>query len=262
MLYLLFCMLLQAEPLKVPHLKDETTLIRVKAEPLAYAEKVITVSGVIEIDDYYNFSYSDCEKTHISFEFREVGATTDDLGQRLHVYALRSPMWLAVVDLLAEQSEQAASRQQPMLARVKVKLNGQAFARDKQWNMVEAVDIQFAEDRLTKWSEWTGEINRQQEAKAQADAIAAKEKMASEKVANAAKAKAELDAIELKKWRVWKISGKDVTAKYSGINSGFVKVVDKDGTAHKIPVDKLTKDEQEWLKSKPWLPMKVPAKKK
>ena len=140
-------------------------------------------------------------------------------------------------------------------------MNERAYKSSGQWDLLDAIDVQFVNEKRTGWGPWFGDIEREQEAKDAALAKAAKARRDAFAAEVAAKEKVAADALEKLKWRTWQIGGKGVVAKYNGINAGQLKLLTENGTAHKLPVDKLTKDEQEWLARKPWLPKKtIPLK--
>lgn len=59
---------------------------------------------------------------------------------------------------------------------------------------------------------------------------------------------------EAARWRTWTDpKGAQIRAKFSGVLSGSVNLVKEDGTKFSIPLDKLPKEEQEWIKNKKWM---------
>lgn len=62
--------------------------------------------------------------------------------------------------------------------------------------------------------------------------------------------------IEAAMWRTWRIAGKDVRAKYNGTTSGTVHVILEDGTASRLPLARLPKEQQEWIKAEAWIKSK------
>ena len=100
--------------------------------------------------------------------------------------------------------------------------------------------------------------------KAEADKKAADEKAEADKKAAAAKAaadkkaaeeKAEADrkaAIEEAKWHTWTDSmGKYKTkAMFGGMAGGKVKLIKKDGSTVRLPFEKLSEEDQQWIKNK------------
>ena len=58
------------------------------------------------------------------------------------------------------------------------------------------------------------------------------------------------DTIEAAKWRTWTDSTGQhkVEAKFSGAAFGTVKLTKRDGTAVKVPFDKLSDEDREWIK--------------
>lgn len=85
-------------------------------------------------------------------------------------------------------------------------------------------------------------------------------KILSEQAALVAERKAKADAkrqhqaeIEKTYWRTWtSAGGKHTTeAKYSGVSSGVVTLTKKDGTVSKVPIEKLSESDRDWIKNHP-----------
>ena len=53
------------------------------------------------------------------------------------------------------------------------------------------------------------------------------------------------------KWRTWTdSSGEKFEATFGGLIAGMVKLIKRDGTAIKIPLDDLSDDDNEWIKNR------------
>ena len=98
---------------------------------------------------------------------------------------------------------------------------------------------------------WTpAEIEAAKKAAAeQAKAEAAKEKAAAEQAKAEAAKKA---AAEKSKWRTWTdASGEHkIEAKYGGVVAGKVKLIKQDGTTIMVPLEKLSDEDQKWIKNR------------
>jgi SLA1 homology domain 1, SHD1 len=60
--------------------------------------------------------------------------------------------------------------------------------------------------------------------------------------------------IDEKKWHTWTdANGKHTTeAKFSGVASGTVTLIKRDGTSVKVPLEKLSTEDQEWIAGRKW----------
>lgn len=139
---------------KIPREPSDTSLIRIKADPEKCFSEELKIVGGIQISDYYNYGYENTEKLFHSISFREAGKTFgDSLGDRAYIYMPRK-FAKDVVDRLVEASEDGDGDHILLLARVKVKLNRFRYFPGKQWNMLEAKDVQFFDRKTGKWGEW------------------------------------------------------------------------------------------------------------
>lgn len=235
----------------VPHQKDETSLVRIKADPTKFLNKEVVICGGISVSDLYFGSYREAKETHFCFEFTEVGATFNDVRRDTCYLYLSKEAGEAIVDALLTKAESNKGNNLKSLARVKVYLSKSRYAADESWDYLEVIDVQFCEKDIKSWMPWILENERKQAG----DAKAAKQAA----LADAAKAKkAQFQntqkAQSAAKWRTWTdTKGKKIKAQYSGINSGKVNLIAEDGTAFKLLLEDLPKEEQEWIKQKPWL---------
>jgi Ni/Co efflux regulator RcnB len=99
----------------------------------------------------------------------------------------------------------------------------------------------------------TGE--RQDEYAAQAkqgEVVQAAQQQQAESRAKARKERQE--AVESAKWRTWTDSSGEhqIEAKFEGISNGKVKLVNRDGSTVRLPLEKLSNDDQTWIKEKGW----------
>lgn len=246
----------QAAP-KIPHLDGETRLLRVKANPDKYLGKTFVICGGLQVSDYYNYSYRDQEKSFYSLGFVEAGETFNDFGDHCQLYmsktAISKELSESIIETVTKAEE--AKRNTHKLARLKVAINPVAFSRDKQWDMLEVMDIQFINKDKTGWSPWIFE-EFVKAARAKEDAEN-KAEMAKKAEAEAAQLRQE-KAREKAQWREWSDpDGGKVYAKYSGSVAGTVKLTKRDGSTVKIPFKKLPEEEQQWIEKKLWLKAEV-----
>ncbi|MEI8373518.1 MAG: SHD1 domain-containing protein [Planctomycetota bacterium] len=60
-------------------------------------------------------------------------------------------------------------------------------------------------------------------------------------------------AEEAAKWRTWTdLKGRTIDAKFGGMIAGKVKLVKKDGSTVEILTEKLSDENQEWIKKRSW----------
>ena len=244
----------QAEDAKVPHEDDEIRLVRIKANPEEYAGKEFIICGGLEINDSYYGGYRDAKDSHYSLYFREIGETQTDLSiDSCRLYLSKkdgSPIVDAIADF-AEQNRKKGVRFYK-LARVKATILPRIFHRndDKPWNLMEVVDVQFIEKDFSGWKPWEIETREKERRARENDA---RRKLAAKRDAEKEAAQKEKEAAEALKWREWTDDkGIKFKAKFSGVTSGQVKLVKEDGSAVKLALDKLPKEEQDWIKEKKW----------
>lgn len=249
MLFLVASLLiLQSE--QVPHLKDEMSIQRIKADPVKMADKEIVICGLAGISQVYSYGYTHFDLSHHAFVFRETGATIADISREEIYLYLERVRADDIIERFADELE--AHPDAPfLLVRAKVKLHPVRYFHGKQWNMLELLDIQFHNNKeQTKWEPWVNETKDHEIArkKALADKDMADKDAAIEKAAKDDEA-----AKEAARWRLWTGSdGKDFKARYQGINSGFVKLQKEDKSSVKLKVSDLPKDQQDWLKERRW----------
>lgn len=262
---LLLSLLPGADPgFKIPHLKDETALVRIKGDAPTYIAKEFIICGDLQIDDYYNYGYRKMQDDFHSLKFREVGATSKDVSlERCYLYMERLEEFKPVIDRLAKESARGKDKNffgLHSLARIRVTLHPDAYEKGKQWNMLEVVDVQFSTPDHQKWESWVIDVAKQREEKKAAEAEKAqrlKAKREEERKKQAAEAEAAEERaaeFESKRWRTFKNpDGKEIKARYQSITDGNVKFIDENGKSFKLPLAKLSKEEQAWIKQKPWI---------
>ena len=252
----------------IPHGKDETTIVRIQADPHKHVGKDIVICGGIAVSDYYNHAYGAADKTHYSIRFREVGKTFEDIrGEPCYLYLKKDTGKKAMDDLLA-RSEDVGDPSILHVARISVYLDKRRFEKGKQWNMMEVIDIQFLGPEGL-WKPWIVEPDKAAQAKKARDSadvkayFEGKAKLAAEeaetaRLVAAALRRAKFEALQ---WRDWiSPTGQKIEVKYGGINSGQLKLITRKGVIFKVPVNKLSKEELEWIQQKPWVGPKATKK--
>lgn len=163
---------------KIPYRGDETPLVRVKANPEKYLGKTFVICGGLALRNYYNYSYENAENTFYSLSLHETGKDTASVGrssERADLY-LSKRIGAAIVDTLTkfEEENKSGKKKNLKLARVEVTLVPSKYAKDKEWNMMEVIDVQFVEKDYKGWQPWIIEKEREEEMsrrKAQRNAI-------------------------------------------------------------------------------------------
>ncbi len=224
---------------KVPHSKDETSLVAIKANPEKFVGTTFILCGGIKVDDYYNFAYLNSQDTHYSLDFVEVGEdTATTTGKRAHLYFPKK-IGAALIDLAVKFEKEHHGEH--YLMRIRATLDRDAFARDKQWDTMEMLDWQFVTKDYTDWQPWALQKIRD-------DKAAEVTKAAEERKAKLATAKA---ADEAAKWRTWTDSkGKQYDAKFGGVAFGKVTLVNRDGSSVHLPLTDLSADDRAWIKNR------------
>jgi hypothetical protein len=166
----------QAEKTKVPHKNDELPLVRLKASPEKHAGKPVIICGTVSIEDDYDFAYSDAKRTHFSLRFEESGATLRESGENCYLYLQRQEGKAIVEHLTQEAEKKKGGRRSRTLVRAKVVLLPEVFERDKKWDNLEVLDVQFIDDEFKDWLPWTLQAERDAEENRAAAAAAERKK--------------------------------------------------------------------------------------
>jgi hypothetical protein len=89
------------------------------------------------------------------------------------------------------------------------------------------------------------------EEKARTERLAVEEKARTERLAVEEKAKeAAKAADEAARWRTWTQSGEQFEARFGGLVAGKVRLVKKDGTTIRVPLDELSDEDREWIQNR------------
>jgi hypothetical protein len=230
------------KPIKL--MGDETTLVHVKADPQSYVGKQLIMTGGIQVSDYYNYGYMDEKDLYYSFDFREA-VTPTKLGESCHLYLRRQNGKTISDTIVAKLATEGSAKM--VRVRVKAAFDPEHFEGDgqKQWDMMELLDVQFSAPEGNDWKPWTLESQRQAAAetamRVKQDAL--DEKREKEKVREQERA-----ALT----RSWTdTSGKfSVTAEYSGTAGDKVLLKKENGEVVKIPLDKLSELDRKWLEDR------------
>lgn len=241
----MLCMNMEAwaEPPTYKVLGDETNLVTVKSSPQDYFRKPIFLMGKIAIDDYYNYAYDKAKDTHYSLSFHQlvksvpVGVKVDlseYFGEDIHLYLSRAE-GKQIADTII-QSTQKDGTTPYKIARVKVALQHRDSG-ELQWDFMELLDIQFA-DENKEWQGWAlaGAKEKQQKITAENDKKQAE--MAAE----------ERQALDARRTRTWKDSGKPFVGKFVGMEGGTVTIETEKRTL-RVPLFRLSKEDRDWVRN-------------
>jgi hypothetical protein len=225
---------------KVPHQADEIPLARLKANAERYAGKTFIICGGIELDDYYNYAYRGQEDIHQSLRFFEAGETSVfPHGEVAHLYLVKK-YGDKIMDIVMKKAEEGRGEQAiSILVRAKVALT--RGWNDRQWDLLELIDIQRVSEDKTGWGPWIEESAR--------SAKAVVEKAEQERADESKRKQAEARAPKFRTWT--DASGEHkTTAKLKTAAAGNVKLEKEDGTVVTVPVDTLSEEDQEYLKQR------------
>ena len=241
--------LAQVEPLKIAHTDDETSLVRVKADPTKFFADQFIISGIGTIDDYYNYGYRGSKLSHTNIEFVELGDDTSTRGESAHLYAHRIRCKEAI-NQLVETLEKNKGKVSARLMRVKVAIAPDKFYDGERWDMLEVKDIQFAVPNTNpvQWQPWIVEAVEKKQRVLEDEMYKARD----EAMAKAAAAEKEKRDAKLPQLREWADdSGKfNVKAKFAGVIGGKVRLRKEDGSIVSVTISKLRKVDQDYVKSR------------
>lgn len=122
---------------------DETSIVRIKADPDLARDKIVVIAGYVTIDDYYSDAHPNQERTHQSVRFVEFLEPTGDELEAAHLYLARD-----VFKRPMESIRDAAAKKKCRIARVEVML------LDDEWDMLEVLDIQLYDKVAKRWEPW------------------------------------------------------------------------------------------------------------
>ena len=231
----------------IPRVGDETSVAEIKARPENYVGKTVILCGGVRIRDVFPDPLPGMPYTrdrYCNLGFYELGKDTHTFGSE-DAIALYLPRQSGgpIIDSQAEfeKKDDLRATKGVRVARVKAVISPDFWSHARIWRFMDVVDVQFCKADVSGWQPWVLE-----------DA-AAKTRAIAEKEAEAAK-KAEADrkaAEEAAKWRTWTdASGKHkIEAEYGGVIAGKVKLTKRDGTVTKIPLEALSKEDQQWIKT-------------
>lgn len=231
---------------KIPYPGGETPLVRIKAAPEKFLDKIVIIGGAITISDYYNFGYS--SNAFMNLDFQEATTWSNETkGERAYLY-LRKGNAKALESLLKFQESHRDSNP-AKVARLKVFLPSRNYRNETPWNFLEVVDIQLILPGGKEWGPW---LIAKQMADDEDRNRNEKLKMAQEeerlKKEQAQKSAAE----EAARWRVWTDSeGKYSTkARFSGVINGKVQLKKENGKMISVQLEQLSKEDRDWIKDR------------
>jgi hypothetical protein len=224
--------------------------VRIKANPEQYVGKEFIICGGLRLSDYYNFSYSNAHDSHYSLRLNEAGKDTTTIGTQVSLYLSKS-VGVPIVDDLThwEEGNRGSGGDRLKLARVRATLVPSIYVHDKQWDMMEVLDVQFVKEDWKSWKPWFLEGIRQAEQDRLAEQAKERKRLADAKrQAN----KERQAAAEAAKWRTWTDStGTHKTeAKFGGMAFGKVKLIKRDGSTVQVPIEKLSDEDQQWIEKR------------
>ena len=138
----------------------------------------------------------------------------------------------------------------PLLVRMESNHFAPESASDLKWDFIAVLDLQSAGTNAKEWGPWVIEKRINEEAKIECEQEAAERQARKEREEAQAKAEKEREAaIEAAKWRTWTdASGKHkIEATFGGMISGKVKLIERDGSAVRLPLEKLSDSDQKWI---------------
>jgi SLA1 homology domain 1, SHD1 len=235
---------------KVPHGKDETSLVAIKANTRKYVGAKLILCGGVKIGSFYGYPYTNSGDTYYALEFSEAGEdSATPTGESADLYLpkkIGADLIESIVKFQSEQQKHGGAAYQ--LIRVRVTVRPDAYARDQEWKTMEMLDWQLSKKDDSGWQPWAVESERD---KKDEEASAAA-KVAYEQSAKRAAAKvAEEAAAEAAKWRMWTAStGTKIEAKFGGMSFGKVKLIKRDGSSVQLPLDDLSDADREWIKNR------------
>ncbi len=134
----------------IPFVGDETSILEIKADPRKFLWQPIVICGIVTVQNYYNFEYTDASSTHFSLAFIELTKGLKQ-GESFTVYARRDLAGPLVSKILQVQKDAPRSRQP---ARLSVVITTRSFSPDASFcNDAELMDWQFPDAARTGWDE-------------------------------------------------------------------------------------------------------------
>jgi hypothetical protein len=148
--------LLSAKQL-VPHLPDETKLIRLKTTPEHFVGKTFILCGGIQVSDNYSGTYYfHTEPVYYSFEFLVFGNTWGERADDVVLGYLRKDRGKRIADriIAAQESWEARGKRGVLACRIKATILPESYALGGRWWQVEIVDVQFLNSSRDGWEPW------------------------------------------------------------------------------------------------------------
>ena len=222
-LILATAVLAQSAPRQITHTEDETSLVRIKADPKKYIGETFIISGAGLVGSYYKYGYREAKLTHTNIEFIELGKNITEQGERAHLYAQRVRC-KPLIDELVEALEVSKVKGTARVFRVKATIAHDKFYQGKKrWNMFEVRDLQFAIPGTdpVEWELW---ILEEEDKKAEPPP-------------------------PLREWS--DETGKfSIKATFSGVIGDQVRLRKEDGSTVSVSISKLRKADQDYIKTR------------
>lgn len=130
----------------VPVVGDETSLVKVKANPRDYVGKEFILVGGLKVIDYYNYGYGEAKRTHVSLSLREVRADGTYTQNDISLYLSRS----VSKKLVEAITKVVAGGYGAKLVRAKVTILPHRYEEGESM-MAEMLDWQFRNAAGTGW---------------------------------------------------------------------------------------------------------------
>jgi hypothetical protein len=208
---------------QITHSEDETSLVRIKADPKKYIGETFIISGGGLIGSYYKYGYRESKLTHTNIIFIELGKNSSEHGERAYLYAHRVRC-KPIIDELVEVLEQNKVKGTGRVFRVKATIAHDKFYQGKKrWNMLELRDLQFAIPGTdpVEWEPW---ILEEEEKKAEPPP-------------------------QPREWadETGKFSMKGT---FSGVIGDQVRLRKEDGSTVSVTISKLRKEDQDYIKTR------------
>ena len=196
--------------------------------------------------------YRASTSTHYSLTFLQVvSESPQTTGERCHLYLKRDVQaGRSIIDRIITETRDSQTLKR---ARVKVTLVSGRYRDGEQWDHLELLDVQFVKDNGDDWGPWLVESIQKQErdVAAAAEVAAAKATETRQKQLEEERLKREAER-RASLTRVWSdSSGKfSVKAEFAGLIGGKVKLLRPDGAAITVELEKLSKTDRDWIRSR------------
>ena len=125
---------------------NETSLLKVKADPQKFVGKDIVFCGQITASTYYNYGYDNAEKTHYALKCTEL-PSSGERGEDVDLYVSREFSELLV--------ERVSDSQDGIIVRLHAKIDPRRYEGADTWDLMELYDWQYYNSNSKKWERST-----------------------------------------------------------------------------------------------------------